>query len=177
MKKFITLTLLCLFMSKVFGASDPMHVVNVTTSYSLFFNIKANTINNCYPELIEHNLTGTSGYCELPAEQSIDFQDFQDFANYYPNLIIKIKTNFGNSYEETSIVAADALMNSINMNWSSIIYKASSSTNVEGVPIGFSDFYDCHGLEDAWGIYNSTETYSFTTFTIGEDRYFIVGEY
>ena len=62
-----------------------------------------------------------------------------------------------------------------NYNWSSIIYKVEKQNYTEGAWIGFSDFYSCHGLFDYWGTYLVTQTYA-TMFTIGNDRYFIVGD-
>lgn len=65
------------------------------------------------------------------------------------------------------------------MNWSHILYKVTHNTtgHTEGIWLGFSDFLSCHSLSDSWGTYGVTSTESFTTYTIGGERYFVVGEY
>lgn len=177
MKKIITFAFILVFGCNVWAAST-MNVINASTNYTLYFNTIA--MGNCYPQFREYypaSPTG-SGYCDLSAGGSISFNNYSDLQSYYPNLNITTKTSSGGTFVPTSVSAADAQMAipALGIDWAVILYKMQSASNVEGVWLGASDYYACHGLPDSWGTYGTTDTYSY--FTIGgTTRYFVAGEY
>nr|WP_317632646.1 hypothetical protein [uncultured Flavobacterium sp.] len=179
MKKILTFSLALLLIPSVFGAST-LNIINVTTNYTLYFNLVTKSYN-CYPEIREYypsSPTG-SGYCDLVAGGAISFNNYTELNSYYPGILLTRKNSSSATPSPLPINLADNYLTILNMEWANIIYKVTHNTSghTEGVWLGFSDFYSCHGLPDSWGTYGITETESFTSFTIGGDRYFIVGEY
>src|SRR5699024_10691495 len=100
--------------------------------------------------------------------------------NYYPGLTATMQTNPNNTPQNygNNLNIIDGYISALNANWSYFIYKADGgSYGGDGAWVGFSDFYSCHGLPDGYGNYGTTATETFTSFTIGGDRYFVIGEY
>lgn len=162
----------------ILNANTTLNVINATTNYTLYFNTVSKT-SSCYPEIREYNPSGISGYCTLSAGGSIAFANFTTLNGYYPGLTVTRKNSSSATPVPISLSLANTYLTSLNMNWAYVIYKVTHNTtgHTEGTWLGFSDFYSCHSLPDSWGTYGTTATESFTTFTIGSDRYFIVGEY
>lgn len=178
MKKLISLILILSVAPLFSSANTTLNVINATLNYTLYFNTVSKT-SSCYPEIREYNNLGTSGYCDLAAGGSISFANFTALSSYYPGITVTKKNSSGAAPAGLSISLANTYLTSLNMNWAYIIYKVTHNTtgHTEGVWLGFSDFYSCHSLPDSWGTYGTTATESFTSFTVGSDRYFVVGEY
>jgi hypothetical protein len=178
MKKLTSLLLILVVAPMFSKANTTLNVINATLNYTLYFNTVSKT-SSCYPEIREYNPSGTSGYCTLAAGGSIAFADFTTLNSYYPGLTFTKKNSSGATAAPLSLLLANTYLTSLSMNWAYIIYKVTHNTtgHTEGVWLGFSDFSSCHGLPDSWGTYGTTDTESFTSFTVGNDRYFVVGEY
>lgn len=178
MKKLISLILILLVAPLFSKGNTTLNVINATLNYTLYFNTVSKT-SSCYPEIREYNPSGTSGYCVLGAGGSISFANFTTLNTYYPGLTFTKKNSSGGTAAPLSLSLANTYLTSLNMNWAYIIYKVTHNTtgHTEGLWLGFSDFSSCHGLPDSWGTYGTTATESFTSFTVGSDRYFVVGEY
>lgn len=178
MKKLTSFILALLIAPMFSGANTTLNVINATTNFTLYFNTVSKT-NSCYPEIREYNPSGTSGYCILGAGGAISFANFTDLNTYYPGITVSRKNSATATPTPLSISLANTYLTSLNMNWAYIIYKVTNpgTGHTEGAWVGFSDFSGCHGLADSWGTYGSTDTESFTSFTIGGDRYFVAGEF
>lgn len=178
MKKLTSLILILVVAPMFSKANTTLNVINATLNYTLYFNTVSKT-SSCYPEIREYNPSGTSGYCTLAAGGSISFANFTTLNGYYPGLTFTKKNSSGAAATPLSLSLANTYLTSLNMNWAYIIYKVTHTTtgHTEGLWLGFSDFSACHGLPDSWGTYGTTATESFTSFTVGSDRYFVVGEY
>lgn len=177
MKKLMSFILALLIAPMFSGANTPLHVINATTTFTLYFNTVSKT-SSCYPEIREYNPSGTSGYCILGAGGSITFSNFSQLNTYYPGITVSRKNSASATPTPISVSLANTYLTSLSMEWAYIIYKVSNTAgHTEGAWVGFSDFFSCHGLPDSWGTYGSTDTESFTSFTIGVERYFVVGEF
>ena len=178
MKKLTSLMFLLVFVPVILQANTTLYVLNTTANYTLYFNTVSKAAS-CYPEIREYNPSGTSGYCILGAGGSISFADFSQLSTYYPGITISRKNSASATPTTIPVALANTYLTSLNMNWAYIIYKVTNpGTGVtEGAWVGFSDFAGCHGLPDSWGTYGSTLTESFTSFSIGSDRYFVAGEF
>lgn len=173
-----------LFMySSAFGQNQisTLNVINTTTHFKLLFYPIVQTPDDCYPQFEALNPSGPASYCVLDAGQSLSANSFTQLATYYPGLTATMQTNPNNSptyYPNNYLNIVDGFMDGLDADWSYFIYKADGgSYGADGAWVGFSDFFDCHGQPDGYGNYGSTATESFTSFTIGGDRYFVIGEY
>lgn len=182
MKKIFTFISVIAFVANMFSANT-LNVINATTNYMLYFNTVTKA-PSCYPEIREYNPFGLSGYCTLAADptsggSSISFSNYTQLNSYYPGLTMTKQNSFGSAVSPLSVSLASTYLNSLSMDWAYLIYKVTNTTTgqTEGAWIGFADFISCHNLPDAVGTYGVTATESFTTYTIGGTRYFVVGEY
>lgn len=180
MKRIPIFLMLVLFFSNVL-AMDTLNVINTTTHFELLFYPIVETPVDCYPQFRAFNPSDPANYCTLGAGQSLVANSFSQLNNYFPGLTATMQTNPNNNpqfYNNNSLGLIDGFINGINANWSYFIYKADGGIyGADGASIGFSDFYSCHELSDGYGSFGSTATETFTSFTIGGNRYFVIGEY
>ncbi|MDO4728001.1 MAG: hypothetical protein Q4B43_03230 [Bacteroidota bacterium] len=179
MKKIFSLIFTTVFCLNLFAA-DILNVVNATNNYRLYFSVIAKKTGACYPEFRCYNNSGVSGYLTLDAGNTLSFSNYLQLSSYYPNLSLSMQMHQGGpTLNNGTINSTNTIFTTLNANWSNIIYKVSHNTTgyTEGVWLGFGDFYACHNLSDSWGTYGTTQTHSFTSFSIGDERYFVVSEY
>jgi len=176
MKKFITFIFVLLFAANTFAAST-LTIYNFTSDYTLYFDVVAQKPLVCTPIIRTTNPANGAGYCTLEPDpiygSSVAFSNFTELSVRYPGLIVYMQ---GSTVPFSTTALADAVLNNFSMNWSYIIYKVQSPSSpfTEGMWIGFSDFFDCHGLSNWWQWdYQQTGGYA-ENFTIGGDRYFMV---
>lgn len=175
MKKILILCTLLLIIQNARAVPDTLTVMNLTNNFTLYYQVIASE-DSCYPRISSYDTTNGSGYFEMAAGDVISFYDYIGLNTYYPNFKVYYElTAAGTPQGPILGTTANSLLLApiFNMNWASIIYKVESANNAEGGWIGFADFYTCHGLPSSWGNPPTTDTYGFTSFTIGNDRYFI----
>ena len=164
-------------MPSVFGAST-INIINGTTNYTLYFNLVAKRSGYCYPQFRDYypaSPTG-SGYCDLPPG-SLSFNSYAGLASYYPGLTFTRKMNSSSSPITVNTAnLVDTYMTAYNADWAYVIAKVENSSGsiTEGAWVSFWDYASCDGLPDGW---TQTYTESISSFEIGDERYFIVGEY
>ena len=175
MRKVLLSIIGILLVANIYAAST-FYILNVSSDYTLYYNFDAQKPSDCYPRIQATN--ANCSYLTIPPYGSVIFSSYSGLqSSYYPNLEVLLQVNSSVQQGQTSIAAADALLNANNMNWSLIRYIGEDANqNGDGAWVGFSDFYSCHGCPSTWGTTGNI-TNAVTSFTVGGDRFFIMSQF